>query len=87
MVFFEEINTTLAAWEVATQSETILMAVPINLKNLLFTSNVPTPFDRKDPRIKKVPVDIRVPTYKELLHINWIVSRGTLAQTTEHSRP
>jgi hypothetical protein len=78
IAFFEEINETLTAWRVASMSETILMALPINLKNLFYTADILPPFDRKDPRIKKIPLDIRIPTFKELEHVNWEVSRGTL---------
>ena len=76
--FFEEINSTLTQWDIAAKSETILLSLPINLKHLLFSSNVPVPFDKKDPRIRKIPVDVKVPSYKELLHINWLLSRGTM---------
>ena len=76
ILFFEEMNETLTKWDISSNSESILAAVPINLKNLLFTSNVPPPFDKKD--LKKIPLDIRVPSFKELVHVNWIVSRGTL---------
>lgn len=80
ILFFEEINETLNKWNVSLHSETILLSVPINFKNLLFTSKVPIPFEKKDPRIKKIPVDIGVPSFKELRHIHWMASRGTLKQ-------
>lgn len=76
--FFEEINEILTLWDISSKSETILMSLPINLKNLLFTSKITTPFEKKDQRIKKVPIDVRVPSYKELLHVNWIAVRATL---------
>lgn len=76
--FFEEINETLTQWDISSTSETILMSLPISLKNLLFTSKIETPFEKKDPRIKKVPIDVRVPSYKELLHVNWIAGRAIL---------
>ncbi len=78
IAFFEEINETLASWDVVSKSETLLIAVPVNLKNLLYTANVPPPFEKRDPRIKKVPLDIRRPCLKELEHVNWVVSRGIL---------
>ena len=78
VLFFEEINATLGAWDVSEKSEAILLSVPINLKNLLFSSKIPPPFDKKDPRIKRIPMDVRVPTFKELKHVDWMVTRGTL---------
>lgn len=77
VLFFEEINATLQKWNVSQNSETILMSLPVNLKSLLFSSKIPVPFDKKDPRIKRVPIDVRVPTFKELKHINWMVTRGS----------
>ena len=76
IAFFEEINETLTDWNVAAKSEAILMALPINMKSLFYTADIPPPFDKRDPRIKKVPLDIRIPTFKELQHVNWEVSRG-----------
>jgi len=83
ILFFEGINQTLTEWDISSQSESILMSVPINLRSHLFGSNVPVPFKKKDPRIKKIPVDIRVPSFKELSHINWLVSRGRLIRLAE----
>lgn len=77
-LFFEEINDILSRWDVASKSEAILLSVPINLKNLLFTSKVPSPFDKKDLRVKKVPIDVRIPSLKELTHVNWLATRGVL---------
>lgn len=77
-LFFEEINEILTRWNVAFKSEAILLSVPINLKNLLFTSRISVPFDKKDPRLRKIPIDIRTPSLKELMHVNWLATRGTL---------
>ena len=81
IAFFEEINETLTVWNVAAKSETLLMALPISLKSLFYTANVPPPFEKRDPRIKKVPLDIRIPNFKELEHVNWVVSRGELRRS------
>ncbi len=81
--FFEEINDILTEWDITSTSETILLSLPKNLKNLLFTSRTPTPFDKKDQRIRKIPVDVKVPSYKELLHINWIAGRALLRRVPQ----
>ena len=78
IAFFEEINRTLIDWEVATKSDTLLLFLPVNLKHLFFSANIPPPFDRKDSRIRKVPLDIRLPNFKELSHVDWVVRRGVL---------
>jgi hypothetical protein len=77
-LFFEEINETLTEWDIVVQSETILLSLPINLMHFLFTADVPVPFEKKDPRVKKIPIDVNVPCFKELGHIHWLVSRGLL---------
>jgi hypothetical protein len=78
ILFFEEINETMQQWDIAKNSETILMSLPINLIHLLFTADVKVPFEKKDPRVKKIPIDVNVPGFKELGHIHWLVSRGLL---------
>ncbi len=83
VLFFEEINQTLQEYKVADKSETILLSLPINMINLLFTAEVPVPFDRKDPRIRKIPMDVNVPCFKELTHVNWNCSRATLNEKNE----
>jgi hypothetical protein len=84
-LFFDEINETLTGWKIALQSETILLALPINLIHYLFTADVAVPFEKKDPRVKKIPIDVNVPSFKELGHINWLVSRGLLMRTNTTS--
>lgn len=78
ILFFNEINETLTEWSVAKQSETLLLSLPINLIHPLFTADTPVPFDKKDPRLKKIPIDVHIPGSKELGHIHWLVSRGLL---------
>jgi hypothetical protein len=77
-LFFEEINKTLTDWNIVLQSETILLSLPINLIHLLYTANVSVPFEKKDQRVKKIPIDVNVPCLKELGRIHWLVSRGRL---------
>jgi hypothetical protein len=78
VLFFEEINETLTEWAIGLQSETILLSLPINLMHLLFTADIPVPFEKKDPRVKRIPIDVNIPCFKELGHIHWLVSRGLL---------
>ncbi len=77
-LFFDEINETLTEWNIAAHSETILLSLPIGLIHLLGSAHVPMPFEKKDPRVKKIPIDVDVPSLKELGHIHWLVSRGLL---------
>jgi len=82
VLFFREINETLTEFAVAAASEKILLSLPINLIHPLFTADIPVPFEKKDPRIKKIPIDVHVPGIKELGHIHWLVSRGILTMNT-----
>ena len=78
VLFFKEINETLAESDIIAKSETILLSLPISLIHPLFTSDVPVPFEKNDSRVKKIPIDVDVPSFKELGHIHWLVSRGVL---------
>lgn len=78
ILFFEEINETLQEWHIAECSESILLFLPVNLQNPLFTAAVQVPFEKSDPRIRRIPIDVHVPSFKELGHIQWLVSRGML---------
>ena len=80
VVFFEEINQTLRNWNVLPGCNRILMSLPVNLTNLLYSANVPPPFQKKDPRIRKIPFNVKTPSYKELCHIHWEATHGRLVQ-------
>jgi len=84
VLFFKEINETLTESDIVLQSETILLSLPINLIHPLFTTDVPVPFERNDPRVKKIPIDVKTPNLKELGHIHWLVSRGLLKRKCSH---
>ena len=79
VLFFEEINQTLLNWNVLPKCNRILISLPVNLSNLLYSSKVPPPFEKKDPRIKKIPLNVKTPSFKELCHIHWEVTHGRLA--------
>ena len=80
VVFFEEINQTLHNWNVLPRCNRILMFLPVNLTSLLYSANVPPPFQKKDPRIRKIPLNVKTPSYKELCHIHWEATHGRLLQ-------
>jgi hypothetical protein len=74
--FFEDINTKITEWEVIDRTVRILLACPVRMKPLLFQSKVPPPFEKDDPRLIKVPLDIRRPDLEELKRVNRIVCMG-----------
>ncbi len=83
--FFEDINETLADWDVCDQAELILLSVPVNLKNLFYSSKIAPPFEKRDPRLRKIPVDVKTPGVKELERVLYLSLRGTLEETEGES--
>ncbi|MCU0445543.1 MAG: hypothetical protein MUE85_11560 [Microscillaceae bacterium] len=83
--FFEEINEKLQDWEVADQVSRILYSSSIDLWNLMFDSKIEPPFEKRDPRLRKIPTHIYSPNYEELLRINDFALQGygQLMQTVE----
>jgi len=82
--FFEEINRRLALWQDDLQgSADIFYSCPVRLLNELFSSKIAPPFDRQDPRLKKIPFDVRPPNHKELLRINYLLTSGCLLTETK----
>ncbi|MEM7370655.1 MAG: hypothetical protein AAF587_18730 [Bacteroidota bacterium] len=78
--FFEEINERLTEWEEDYLPERIIYSCTPQLWGLLFQSKVSPPFEKKDPRLVKVPKDVGVPTFEELLAINEFVLKGEFRQ-------
>ncbi|MCK5076973.1 MAG: hypothetical protein KAR38_11390 [Calditrichia bacterium] len=70
MEFFEEINDKLNEWERTGDAEKILYSCPAKLWGMLFNSKIPPPFDKKDERLIKIPMDVNVPNFEELLRVN-----------------
>lgn len=67
--FFEEINTRLTEWEATYAPARLIYSCAAPLWGALFQAKVSPPFDRKDPRLVKVPRDVHIPDYEELLRI------------------
>lgn len=67
--FFEDINGKLEEWAVEDEVERILMSCPVRMRPLLFGSKVPPPFQKDDPRIRKVPLDVHRPDLEELKRV------------------
>lgn len=87
VAFFEEINERLTEWEEAYEPERILYSCTPQLWGLLFSSQVPPPFEKKDPRLIKVPTNVHVPDFEELQRINRFVLKGRLTQFQEDEIP
>lgn len=74
--FFEDINQKINDWEVTDHAERIIYSASITLWNMLFDSKVACPFGKDDNRLRKVPKDVHIPTYEELLRINQFAHQG-----------
>lgn len=74
--FFEEVNERLTAWETQYHPPRILYSCTAQVWGLMFQSNVPPPFEKKDPRLIKIPLDVDVPTFEELLNVNGLINCG-----------
>lgn len=64
--FFEDINGKLEEWAMEDEVERILVYCPVRMWSLWFGSRVAVPFERNDPRLMKVPLDIQRPGLEEL---------------------
>lgn len=74
--FFEDINQKIEDWEIIDDAERIIYFASIPLWNMMFDSKVACPFEKDDERLRKVPKDVSVPTYEELLRINRFAHKG-----------
>jgi len=78
--FFEELNERLTEWEEDLEPQRIIYSCTPQLWGLMFASQVPPPFEKKDPRLIKVPTHVHVPDHAELMRINAFVQQGRLTQ-------
>ncbi len=64
--FIEAINEKIEEWAVLDDCEFIFHSASIQLWQMLFSSKVPCPFDKKDPRLRSIALDVQVPNLEEL---------------------
>ena len=76
--FFIEINEVLSKWFTKSEVFKIFYSCTPYLWGLLFRVKVKTPFNKKDARIKKIPIDVKIPNFKELIYINKFILSGRL---------
>ncbi len=76
--FFEEINERLTDYEELYDAERILYSITPQLWGLMFASKVPVPFEKKDPRLIKIPRDVKTPDFEEMERLNEIFRDGFL---------
>ena len=76
--FFENINGRLQEYFKYHQVHRICLSVSKILVPYLYDSQVPTPFDKRDARIFKIPKHVHTPIYEVLLNINRFLQKGEL---------
>lgn len=74
--FIEEINERISDWEELYEVERIMYSCSATLWGMLFQAKIPLPFDKKDSRLIKIPIDVNVPNFEELQRINELVQLG-----------
>lgn len=68
--FFEEINERVQDWgELYDPPEYIFISATPNVWGLMHQADPPPPFDKKDPRVRKVPFDVGIPDFEKLKEI------------------
>ena len=77
--FVSEINARLHEWEQAISvANQLCYSCSVRLWRELFIAKNAPPVARDDSRWRKIPVDVRVPTFKELRHICYVLSHGKI---------
>jgi hypothetical protein len=74
-----ELNARLITWwEEFGPPETLFLACPKRIVPELWRREPRPPFERGDarPQVRKIPLDVRVPTYAELLRVRRFLTRG-----------
>ncbi|ALJ00809.1 hypothetical protein [Rufibacter tibetensis] len=82
--FFENINGRLQEYFEEHQIDRIAMSCSKTLLPYLFDSKVPTPFDKRDERIFKIPKHIHTPIYEVMMNANKFLLRGELIFEPKH---
>ena len=76
--FFENINERLQEYFAQHQVHRIALSCSKILIPYLFNAKVPTPFDKRDERIFKIPKHIHLPIYDVLLDTHKFLLKGEL---------
>ncbi|UCE14580.1 MAG: hypothetical protein JSV04_05220 [Candidatus Heimdallarchaeota archaeon] len=75
--FFEEISDKINEWPIASTDWIMYQSSP-RLWGGLFKSKKPPTFNRIDSRIRKIPLNTYVPTYREVIRINGLLLNGSI---------
>lgn len=76
--FFEEINQQINSWIQEDNPDRLMISCPPRLWGLLFQSKIQPVFKKRDNRIFKIPIDIKVPNKQELIRVNKLAQKCTV---------
>ncbi|MFD3001883.1 hypothetical protein ACFS7Z_16030 [Pontibacter toksunensis] len=76
--FFENINERLQEYFSENEIHRIAISCSKTLIPYLFNSRISTPFDKRDPRLYKIPKHVHTPIYEVMLEANRFLLRGEL---------
>ena len=82
--FFENINGRLQEYFQEHRIDRVAMSCPKILIPFLFNSKVPTPFDKRDERLLKIPRHIHTPIYDVMMDTNRFLLKGELIYDESH---
>jgi len=82
--FFEDINTRLTAHCEQHEFDRIAMSCSKILLPYLYGSKVPTPFEKKDARLYRIPKHLHQPNYEVMLGMHRFLMRGELTFDETH---
>ncbi|MCJ8331312.1 MAG: hypothetical protein HRT89_20875 [Lentisphaeria bacterium] len=68
--FFEEINQKIIDWGGPEDAERICYKASIQLWPYLFKSDIAASFEKDDPRLIKIPLNTKSPSYNELIRVH-----------------
>jgi hypothetical protein len=77
--FFEEINERINHWTGQYDVNRILISCTERLWGMLYQSKIKPPFQKKDQRILRIPVNVHRPTFAELRRINYLSQQGEVS--------
>jgi hypothetical protein len=81
--FFEQINQKLNSYFEEYYVERIGFSCPVTLIPYFYRSKVPSPFEKNDKRIFKIPKHVQNPNFESLMEINSFLLKGELKYTEE----
>ena len=77
VAFFEEINDRLQDYiDAYGEPERLIYSTTPQVWGLMFGADPAPPFEKKDPRLIKVPTQVQVPDFEELMRINRFITKG-----------